>query len=67
MGKAIDPCELHIRAELRVDRSPRLSKYKEIIMLYEGDDHFRWVETATVKEIESWARQIREDSDGQAD
>jgi hypothetical protein len=46
-----------------VDRSPRLSKYKEIIMLYEGDDHFRWVATATVKEIESWAKQIKEDSD----
>jgi hypothetical protein len=68
MGKwtedsAIDPCELHILAELRVNRSPRLRKYKAIIMLYEGDDHFRWVATATVREIESWAKQIKEASD----
>ena len=65
MGKMIDPCELHIRAECRVDRSPRLRPLKEIILAdwREGDDHLRWVATATVQEIESWAKQIKEDSD----
>jgi hypothetical protein len=57
--------ELYQRAVRRVLASPRLSKYEDIIFAdwSEGDDHLRWVATATVKEIESWAKQIKEDSD----
>lgn len=55
---------LHDRAIARVSRSPRLRPYKKIIMVYEGDDHLRWVINAKVGEIEAWAQQIKEDSDG---
>jgi hypothetical protein len=62
MGKKIDACELHIRAEYRVDQSRRLRRYKYIILAdwREGDDHLRWVIRATVAEIESWAKQIED-------
>ena len=52
-------------AKTRVDRSPRLRKYKSIILSvnYADDDHLRWVVDAKVGEIEAWARQIKEDSD----
>jgi hypothetical protein len=57
--------ELYQRAVRRVRASPRLSEYEDIIFAdwSEGDDHLRWVATATVKEIESWAKQIKEDGD----
>ena len=60
----IDPCELHIRAECRVDRSPRLRPYKRIILAdwREGDDHLRWVIRGTVREIEEWAKGIHRDA-----
>jgi hypothetical protein len=55
---------LYVRAHARVDRSPRLSKYKAIIFAdwSEGNDHLRWVIRGKVSEIESWAEQIRRDS-----
>jgi hypothetical protein len=57
----------YAKALARVGRSPTLSKYQSIIMQDYGGRHWEWVTYAPVKEIESWARQIREDSDGQAD
>lgn len=62
----IDPCELHIRAECRVDRSPRLRPHKHIILAdwRDGDDHLRWVIRSTVREIEAWAKEIQHESQG---
>lgn len=56
---------LHARAVTRVERSPRLRKYRDIIFAdwSEGDDHLRWVIRGRVGEIEAWAQQIKEDSD----
>ena len=53
-------------AHQRVHRSPRLLKYASIILAdwNEGDDHLRWVIRGKVGEIESWAKQIKEVSDG---
>ena len=58
--------DLYRRARHRVERSPRLSKYEDIIFAdwSEGDDHLRWVISGKVSEIEEWAKQIKEDSDG---
>ena len=58
--------DLYRRACRRVERSPRLSKYEDIIFAdwSEGDDHLRWVISGKVSEIEEWAMQIKEDSDG---
>lgn len=58
---ATDRCA---RAYQRVQRSPRLRKYKSIIMQDWGSRHWEWVTYSTVKEIEAWAKQIKEDSDG---
>jgi len=57
--------ELYHRAVARVDASPRLRRYDSIIFADwpEGDDHLRWVIAGRVAEIESWAKQIKEDSD----
>jgi hypothetical protein len=58
---------LYADARQRVLTSRRLSKYMDII-LSDGyatdDDHLRWVIRGRVGEIEAWAKQIREDSDG---
>ena len=53
-------------AHQRVHRSPRLLKYASIILAdwNEGDDHLRWVVRGKVGEIEAWAQQIQEVSDG---
>ena len=58
--------DLYQRAVSRVGRSSRLRKYDSIIFSdwAEGDDHLRWVISGKVGEIESWAQQIKEDSDG---
>lgn len=58
--------DLFDKAVVRVRRSPRLRKYDKIIFADwgEGDDHLRWVIRGRVGEIESWAKQIQEDSDG---
>lgn len=57
---------LYQKACSRVASSPRLSKYEAIIFAdwSEGDDHLRWVISGKVGEIEAWAQQIKEDSDG---
>lgn len=57
---------LYARAYRRVHKSPRLRKYADIILddWPEGDDHLRWVIRGRVGEIEQWAKQIKEDSDG---
>jgi hypothetical protein len=53
------------RARARVDRSPRLRPYFDIIFAdwSPWPDHLRWVARGRVGEIESWAKQIRRDSD----
>lgn len=57
---------LYQRAVSRVERSPRLRKYEDIIFAdwSEGDDHLRWVIRGRASEIEDWAEQIRRNSDG---
>ena len=58
---------LFYRAGTRVACSPRLNKYYAIIMsdgYASDDDHLRWVIRGRVGEIEAWAKQIQEDSDG---
>jgi len=58
--------DLYATARQRVLHSRRLREYLDIIMSdgYASDaDHLRWVKTAKVAEIESWADQIRTDSD----
>lgn len=57
--------DLYARAWRRVQKSPRLCKYAEIILADwpQGDDHLRWVIRGRVGEIEAWAQQIKEDSD----
>lgn len=54
---------LYQRAVSRVDRSPRLSKYKSIIIVDYGGRHWHWVAYAQVREIEAWAKWIKEDSE----
>lgn len=55
----------HEKARHRVLHSRRLRKYLAIIMGdgYAGADHFKWVATARVADIEEWADQIRKDSE----
>lgn len=58
---------LYSNARQRVLSSPRLSPYMDIILSdgYSDDDaHLTWVIRAKVAEIEGWAQQIKEDSDG---
>jgi len=57
---------LYDDARRRVERSPRMRQYQDIIL---GDwspwpDHLRWVIRGKVSEIVAWAEQIRRDSDG---
>lgn len=54
---------LYRKACSRVARSPRLSKYEDIIFgdWPEGDDHLRWVISGSVSEIEAWAKVIARD------
>ena len=48
------------RARSRVDRSPRLRPYSDIIFADWSNwtDHLRWVIRGMVSEIESWAKEI---------
>jgi hypothetical protein len=55
---------LYFDAARRVENSPRLRKYKHIIMsdgYADDEDHLRWVIRGKVGEIEAWAKQIAED------
>lgn len=66
-GYMLESERLYFDAARRVENSPRLRKYKDIIMsdgYADDEDHLRWVIKGRVGEIESWAKQIREDSDG---
>lgn len=49
------------RAALRVEFSPELSKYSEIIMqdFSEGKEHWEWVAQAEIEEIVSWSKIIK--------
>lgn len=55
--------DLYARAWRRVQKSPRLRKYSEIILAdwSEGEDCLRWVIRGRVGEIESWAKEIAND------
>jgi hypothetical protein len=57
---------LYADARQRVLASRRLRPYLEIILAdcWNDNDHLRWVIKGKVQEIEAWARQIKEDSDG---
>jgi hypothetical protein len=55
---------LYSDAARRVENSPRLRKYKHIIMsdgYADDEDHLRWVIKGRVGEIKAWAKQIAED------
>jgi len=59
---------LYAEARHRVLHSRRLSDYLDIIMGdgYADDaEHLRWVVTGKTAEIESWAKQIRNDSESE--
>lgn len=58
---------LYADARERVLRSPRLAPYLKIIMsdgFADSESHLLWVVRGKVSEIEGWAKQIKEDSDG---
>ena len=58
---------LYADARHRVLHSPKLAPHLDIILgdgYADSDDHLRWVINGRVGEIEAWAKQIREDSDG---
>lgn len=52
--------KLLAKAHYRVDNSPALSDYSNIIFYdwNEGNEHLRWIITAPVAEIISWAKEI---------
>jgi len=57
----------YAKAWQRVNRSPRLRPHAAILLgdgYASDEDHLRWVVSARVGEIEAWAQQIKEDSDG---
>jgi len=59
--------ELYHRASVRVNKSPRLVKHREVI-LYDWsprDEHLRWVVTAKVSEIEAWAQHLEDGNFGE--
>jgi len=53
------------KAWRRVEASPRMKKYSDIILSegYADEDHLRWVIKAKVSEIVEWAETIRRDCD----
>lgn len=53
--------ELHKKASDRVAKSPRLSKYSDVILYDRSpiEEHLRWVISAKVSEIEAWAAQVK--------
>jgi hypothetical protein len=57
--------DLYARAWRRVQASPRLREYSDIILADEtsDEDHLRWVVRGRVAEIAAWAEQIRRDDD----
>jgi hypothetical protein len=54
--------DLYEKAARRVDSSPELHRYRSFILADwpEGDQHWKWVCTASVKEIKEWAEQGQE-------
>ena len=54
----------YAKAWRRVQGSPRLGKYEDIVLADYGggDDDYRWVAEAKVSEIVAWAETIRRDS-----
>lgn len=51
---------LRTQAEKRVSASPKLSKFRAVIMYDwpEGNEHWRWVLKAPVSEIIKWAETV---------
>jgi hypothetical protein len=56
---------LYDDARRRVERSPRMRQYQDIILGgWEAcPDHLRWVIRGKVSEIVAWAEEIRRDSE----
>jgi hypothetical protein len=54
---------LYEDARSRVERSPRMRKYSDILLSdgWAYEDHLRWVIKAKVSEIVEWAETIRRD------
>lgn len=57
--------DLFAKAWRRVQKSPRLFPYADIILQDwpEGDDHWRWVIRGRVSEIEEWARDCQDEGE----
>ena len=64
MAKAMyDDQEQYEAAQARVDSTPELQPYEDIIMYdwQEGPEHWEWIAEADVDEIIEWADGIRKD------
>ena len=62
-----DRALLYADARQRVLASRRLVSHYDLLLgdsYGSDDDHLRWVIGGKVSEIEEWAKQIKEDSDG---
>ena len=62
-----DMALLYTDARQRVLASRRLAPHHDLLLgdgYASDEDHLRWVVSARVGEIEAWAQQIKEDSDG---
>jgi hypothetical protein len=62
-----DMALLYADARQRVLASRRLAPHYDLLLgdgYASDEDHLRWVVSARVGEIEAWAQQIKEDSDG---
>jgi len=48
-------------ARTRVDKTPSLHPYREIIFYdwTEGDDHLKWISSASLREIMDWCETIQ--------
>lgn len=56
---------LRMLAERRVDASPSLSQHKKFIMADwpEGNEHWRWVINAPIREILDWCETTKQEQD----
>jgi hypothetical protein len=52
-------------ATMRIDETPELEQYRDIIMYdwQEGKEHWAWIASATTRDIIEWAESIRLDEE----
>lgn len=57
------------RAVARVDATPELAPYRDLLVEYDWNelDHYDWVATAPVAELVDWAETVRENEPDQPD